>query len=57
MYTHPGESQKSDDAILAHMVSEADFQSIMKARQDAADWFFSLPAKLFRSIFKRKTAK
>jgi hypothetical protein len=57
MYVHPGESQLSDDASLARRVSETDFQLIAKARQAASDWFIDFPVKMFRSIFKRKTAK
>ena len=57
MYTHPGESRLSDDAALARKVSETDFQLITKARRAALDWCFDLPVKMFRSIFKRKTAQ
>lgn len=57
MYTHPGESQSSDDAAFARRASRIDFQLIKKARQDTIDWLLNLPSKRFRSVFKRKTAK
>lgn len=57
MYTHPDELVSTDNALLARRVSEADFQSIIRARKDAVDWFLNLPLKMFRGIFKRKTAK
>lgn len=48
MYTHPGDRQLSDDAALARRVSEADFQSITRARQTGIGWFSRFSLKLFR---------